>query len=189
MKLCFHAVKRVVFMHDLIVHMNFEVCTKLKRFVFLSVPRDWRGIYDTSWIDWRNDSLCLKFRHFNFDLGFHGKWNFPSATKNMYCIRFQFDSGFYSSNGTLKMGGKAFVHIVHTTLGSDGDSIEWAEAVPPQSSCRLLWVPQATLAWLLCLVVRWWIVLGSFQPQDPEKLWDRQTCNNVQPLQDFKRSP
>ena len=84
----------VVFSHDLIVHKNFEVCTKPKRSVFLPLPHDWRGIHDTR----GNDSLCLKFRQFNLDLVFRGKWNFSSATENRFCVRLQFDSGFNSFN-------------------------------------------------------------------------------------------
>ena len=76
--------------------MNFEVCTKPKRSVFLPLPHDRPGIHDTSWVDWGNDSLCLKFRQFNLDLVFHGKWNFSSATENRFCVRLQFDSCFNS---------------------------------------------------------------------------------------------
>ena len=58
-----------------------------------------QDIHDTSWIDWGNKSLCLKFRQFNLDSGFHSEWNFPGATKNRFCIRLQFDGGFNSCNG------------------------------------------------------------------------------------------
>ena len=47
----------------------------------IPLPCDCRGIYDTSSIDWGNDFFCLKFRQLNIDMGFHGKWNIPRATK------------------------------------------------------------------------------------------------------------
>ena len=102
-KKCFHVWKRVVFSDDLIVYMNFEIWSKTKRSVILPLQYDWRSIHDTSLIDWGNDSLCLKFRQFNLDPGFHGKLNFPSATKkNRFCVRLQSDNVFNPFNDRLE---------------------------------------------------------------------------------------
>ena len=71
---------------------------KAEKICLLPLPLDWRSIHDTSWIDWGDDSLRLKFRQFYLDLVFHGKWNFPSATENRFGVMLQFDSGFNSFN-------------------------------------------------------------------------------------------